>query len=639
MKRPEDSARVRAEPQSPDDPAFLRAVLEAMPAFVARIDENDCLAYINRLQPGFILQDVLGQPVYGFLQEEYHEVQRQAIERVRASGEPQRFHCEGAGADGTIAHYDSCLVPIRGHKDICLVAWDVTDHVTRSVALARSEAKLRVAVEAARLGVWSWDLPSNQVEWNQRMFEITGAPEPVAGPEYLERYVHPEDREFMRGDIGRATAGEKPQFLAHRILRPDGQVRWVKPVGTITRDREGRTVGYAGCLLDVTVDTQAEVRLREAQKTDAVGNLTAGVAHNFNNMLGVILPAIDAAIPHTDNHGQGLLREAAEAAGRAAALVSELMTFAGQRRSGKPVTTDMKEVLASVVSICRKTLDRRIDLSVDVPDQLSPVRCDPTAIEQVLLNLVLNARDAVSSPETSQPKIRLSVKELMSSPSGSGRLRQQHVRLRVEDNGIGMTEAVRARLFEPFFTTKPLDKGTGLGLATSQATVKNYGGYIEVDSSPARGSTFDVFLPVTEACASEPTRAPAPPTGSLQGRRVLIVDDEAAVRRVIVAGLTEEGVLTIGASSAEQATLHLESGFSPDLVLLDRSMPGWPAARAVGEIRRLAPKARILFFTGQEVPPQEATLVDGLLRKPMRMTVLREALAAWIEPLAVDPPA
>jgi CheY-like chemotaxis protein len=338
----------------------------------------------------------------------------------------------------------------------------------------------------------------------------------------------------------------------------------------------------------------------------------------------VILPAVETALldPSLAERPQTrrLLEDATHATRRAAQLVAQLMASAGQRAAAPRERVDLSKLLEAVVSMCRQTIDRQCALELTLEQPTAPVLGDAAALEQVFLNLILNARDALSERTRTTPSIQVELAVLGGATPCA--------RVVVRDNGAGMSDVVKQRLFEPFFTTKLPGQGTGLGLATSRATIHSHGGSIEVSSQLGKGTACEVRLPL--AAAQEPRPERASVANRARASRVLLVDDEPAIRSVVRQVLEAQGHEVVEAESGKQAVQQLEAGFDAQLVLLDRSMPGWPAWRAVSELRSRIPGVPIVFFTGQDVPANEAALVEEVLFKPLSLEDLQAVIDKWL---------
>jgi PAS domain S-box-containing protein len=305
--------------------------------------------------------------------------------------------------------------------------------------------------------------------------------------------VHPDDRRRITDAIARNT-GKGPYELEYRFVRADGTVRWASSRSTEIRNPDGSLHRVVGVATDITERKQLELQLRHSQKMEAIGQLAGGIAHDFNNLLAVITgnavflrQTLDPSDPHTER-----VIEIEEAASRAAALTKRLLGFS--RRSGptlKPI--DLRQLVTEVVELLRRTLDSSIAVEVEQPEVLDSVLADATEISQVLLNLCLNARDAMPGGGRLTIRTGRGRPELHHAQPGASSRGYAH--LSVEDTGHGIPEDIRSRIFEPFFTTKPEGQGTGLGLAIAASVVKQHGGFIECTTSADAGTKFTVYLP------------------------------------------------------------------------------------------------------------------------------------------------
>ena len=541
---------------------------------------------------------------------------------------------------GETRHVQNFLAPIRMGDAIVGtlgVNVDITDLKRAEVerlhalqSLRESEEKLRMAVDAAGVGLWSWDLQTDEVSWEAPLRAIFGLPPgttPVGRDGYLA-LVHPDDR--ARAAAGIADGVAKGRWEdEYRIVRADGAVRWVMVKGTVLNDH-GRVV-VLGALLDVSQRRQRDEEQRRAQRLEAVGQLTAGVAHNFNNLLMGMLSYLELAARVASPEVAPLVHGARESADRAATLVRQLMTYAGRNR---PVARSVEAVGAlveSVVALCRTTFDRRIAFEL---------HCDPYAcatmaaplIEQSVLNVLINARDALGDPGLARPTVKVAVDVVRAeSPELDGRARD-HVRIRIADNGVGMDAATAARVFEPFFTTKEVGKGTGLGLATAYAIFREHEGWIACESVPGQGAMFSLYLPVDRggvlrgATSSEPELA----TGGTE--TILVVDDEASIRHVLPLMLRSAGYTVMTVASGPQALdLLVDPGVAKEvaLILLDVSMPGMPSLELRRRLRELVPRARVVYFTGHSFDATDTD--DVVLEKPATQQQLLQTVRQTLD--------
>jgi two-component system cell cycle sensor histidine kinase/response regulator CckA len=586
---------------------LLHTIVEHAPAFLTAITPDGRLVATGRTSEAF--GSVIGRSVFEFTEPAEHTLMRRAYARVCETKQPLIYESTGQGENGEPNHtYIVRAVPVIEHdtvKTIVLIPTDITDRVRLERALEHSEAKLRFAVAATRMGLWSWDLERDAVTWDERVLEIFGVSEPPADQRQYLALIHPEDRPLVVSALEQATRTGVYASFEHRLAQPmNGVERWVLGTGTVLKNPGGQATGLMGGALDITAQKSVAAQLQRAQRVEALGQLTAGLAHNFNNLLGAIIPNIELGLQHPASEDRAPLKAALDASLQARDLVKKLTSLTRQRPTEAAKWSDPREVLERAAAICRATFPREIQLTLTLPPKTRHVSIDASDLDQVVLNLLLNARDAF---EQSQGRSRL-IEVMLDDVSGP-----RHVRLRVRDNGAGMSTAVQARIFEPFFTTKPTHRGSGLGLADAVLRLQDADGTIECHSAVGEGTTFTVLLPEAPAPIARPARAAAQPIAS-NGETILIVDDEAGVRTAIGRLLTQKGYEVLEAESAEQARATLTvRGAAVSLILLDQSMPNESGPEALPSLKRLT-DAPIVLFTGGvgDVPPG----IAGLLEKP-----------------------
>jgi PAS domain S-box-containing protein len=607
--------------------AMLESVLMAVPVFISNLDPDLNIRFLNRYQPGHSPETVVGTSVFAYVAEEDRAITHEHIDRARKSGQVVSYTLHKAsGAHGAPASYVTRVAPVRepdGRVGACLAFMDISEEMRRERTLQEMQEKLTLALDATGLGLWSWDLVTKQCFWDERMRALHACDEAIAPETYIERVVHPDDREFLRHATENVAESGPFYETAYRIVRADGGTRWLLTVGRAVRDESGKSIKIMGGALDVTRQRELEEQLRNAQKMDALASLTAGVAHNFNNMLAVIIPVLELATQRAPALDQALLDEATHAAMRAAELVQQLMTFAGKRPTEKRVNSDIVSCVHTAVSICRRLFDTEICLDVEpLPGPLA-IACDPGQLEQVLVNLLLNARDAIKQAQRPDGLVHV---RMHRNDDQDSRASGTWVCIDVIDNGAGMSEAVLARLFEPFFTTKPTGKGTGLGLATSFAIAREHGGTLACVASSPKGTHFSLRLPlVVETAPSEPRRRVTAPI--VRGTTVLVVDDDTAVRSAVRSSLRASAMLTYEAASGAEALELLKQQPQIQVVLIDRSMPGGDGEHYIERIRALAGQARVILFSGGVVEPEVARMADAVIAKPSAGSRLAAAIA------------
>src|SRR5262245_19477414 len=395
-------------------------------------------------------------------------------------------------------------------------------------ALEDSERRYRQIVESTSEGISVLDENNITTFANQRFAEMLGYErEEILGRSTLE-FMDDEAKEFARTRLARRREGVGEHYRT-RLLHKDGQTVWVSISGNPLFDELGEYTGSLGLFTDVTDLVKAEEererlqdQLNQAQRLETVGLLAGGVAHDFNNLLSVIQGYAElAAVEVADRPGAvEAVEEIKRATGRAAALTRRLLTLS-RRDVAQPEVVDLREIVSDVRRLLARTLGKHVDLRLEFPDELPPVAVDVKQLEQVLLNLAVNARDAM--PDGGELRIELS--ETTGGPGG------RQVRLSVEDTGTGMPPDVLERAFDPFFTTKPAAEGTGLGLPTVYGIITQSGGQVTIDSELGRGTRVLVQLPAVAAEVASKARGDEVDPAPANGQTILLVDDEDAVRR------------------------------------------------------------------------------------------------------------
>ncbi|MCL6430309.1 MAG: PAS domain-containing protein [Anaerolineae bacterium] len=419
------------------------------------------------------------------------------------------------------------------------------------------------------------------------------------GDGWLES-VYEEDRAAFGGALRRALPGRDPFELECRLRRHDGQYRWFLIVGRPYRDLDGRFAGYLASCYDVTERKRLEDQVRQSQKMEAIGRLAGGIAHDFNNLLTAITGyatfARDALPP--DSPSRDDLNQVLRSADRATSLVRQLLVFS-RRQPSAPVLTNLNEVIINLGRMLRPLISEDVELLTIPGSDLGTVRVDPGQIEQVLINLVVNAGDAMPSGG----KVTI---ETANVTLDAGYARQhvgvspgEYVMLAVSDTGCGMTDEVKAHIFEPFFTTKEPGKGTGLGLATSYGIVKQNGGHIWFYSEPGKGTTFKIYFPRMP----EPPAEAEDPTDALEllgAQTVLLVEDDAAVRSFAARGLREAGYVVLEAANGPQALgVAARHHRGPiDLLVTDLVMPQMSGEELARRLQATYPQLKALFISG-----------------------------------------
>jgi two-component system cell cycle sensor histidine kinase/response regulator CckA len=595
-----------------------RMVLEYLPEIVCLLDRNLALIYLSRTIPGRTVSEMLGMSAAELVMPDHREHFVAAFERAWCSREPQTVEFPSVSG----LSWQTRFVPIQCDgvvEQMLAASLDVTERTREQEALRQSDSRVRHAISVAGMGTWTLDWRVASMVWDDALcaiFGITQAEVPRTVEQLLER-VHPDDLERVRSLSARGRETGDFGEVEYRIIRPSGEVRHVLAKASVLYDAQGRAFGTLGAMFDVSVRKRLEEQLYQRQKMEAVGELTAGIAHNFNNVLSIILPNLELCIEDSPPAVVERLTDMEQAALRAADLVRQLMLFARPDAQASKVTLDPTMTLRRMAAICQTTFDRAIRFDLEIAPDVPNVCANPGQLEQVLLNICLNARDSLEGARNAYPRIALSA---TCTPTGG-------VCIRVSDNGPGMDEQTRARVFEPFFTTKEAGRGTGLGLATAYAIIADHGGRVTCESHPGEGATFDIELPgaVSPELGSSPGSARPVPS---RGRgTILLVDDDEAVRRATRSMLMRCGYQVLEGVDGDDALAVLETRCGTiDLVVLDRSMPGRSGDDVLADLRALAPDMPVVLLSGQPFDAESIARANATLLKPISSDALLHTL-------------
>jgi PAS domain S-box-containing protein len=501
------------------------------------------------------------------------------------------------------------------------VVEDVTAEKETQDRLARSEAELAEALRISGMGRWRLDLATQRFELSDVICQQFGIDVATFDPTIanIVALAVPEDRHVIETAFQQVRGGGETAEFEYRLRRPDGAVRQRWARAGLERDTAGRPAAIVGVCQDITERREAAAQLAHASRMAALGQLTGGIAHDVNNMLTVVSLNLDLladdVVPGT--MGAEALEAAQRAAAGGAALTAQLLAFA-RRQPLRPEAVDVAGLFDELRPMLARTLGRGVTTSVEAAPGTAPVMADAAQLRSALLNLAINARDAMPGGGT----IRITA-----APGEGGT-----VAFAVADQGSGMAKEVAARAFEPFFTTKPAGKGTGLGLSQVYGFVTQSQGTIAIDSAPGEGTVVRFALPV-----AMPRPAPAAAGGNAlpPGAAVLVVEDEPQLRAALEAMCRGAGITVAVAASAAEALGRIEAGFRPDLLFTDLNLGPGPDGVALAAVaRRRVPGLKVMFATGFAA---EVELPDDvpLLRKPYAREALLAALAEALKTEAV----
>jgi PAS domain S-box-containing protein len=610
----------------------LRTVVTKAPVVFFALDANGTFTLSEGraleklgLQPG----QVVGQSVFQLYQQ-YPNI----LESARRALSGEEFTSSGLLPDLDL-FFETHWTPIRSPEGKLAgtigIAVDISDRMRNGRARNEAEALYRSLVEqlAAVTYIAVLGLEGNWLFVSPQINALLGytPQEWLADAANWIRHVHPEDRSIVAAAEDAAVAGNC--FRAeYRVFRRDGTMLWINDSGSLVPGPDGRHLLH-GVLIDVTEQKQLQTRLAQTERMEAVGQLASGVAHDFNNLL-TIIKGYSSMLMERNPQGPDARAaiEIQQAADRAASLTHQLLAF-GRKHTLQPRVLDLNAVVRGLEKMLRRVLSENVELTIHTPPSLGFVKADPVQMEQVLLNLVVNARDAM--PKGGRLTISTAARRI-ESDSGQDETfirAGEYIALSVADTGTGMDAATRARIFEPFFTTKEVGKGTGLGLATVYGIVKQSNGHIGVESEPGCGSAFCVSLPRVEN-ESAATRKPAMAQTHKRGTgTILLAEDEPLLRELGQAILAQAGyeVLTAPNSDALKSLLTEHSG-TIDLLLTDVIMPGISGPELVRLVRESRPNIRVLYMSGYSADEIEDLDRDaGFLQKPFTPSELTAKVA------------
>ncbi|MBI4879993.1 MAG: PAS domain S-box protein [Planctomycetes bacterium] len=532
--------------------------------------------------------------------------------RIRSFAAEKRY----VRRDGSIVWVDlsvSAMAKAGEAPEYCIaVAQDISARKQAEAALARSEALLRETQAIARAGGWEYDAVTRKVTWTEEVYKILGVARDfdASDPERALSFCAPESLPLVQDAFARALERAEPFDLEFELIRAGRERVWGRAVGRPVI-REERVARIAGNLVDVTERRRAEAeradleeRLRHAQKMEAVGQLAGGVAHDFNNILTAILGSVElAAAALADDGGtargvEDALHEIRLGAERAAALTRQLLAFS-RRQISRPRLVDLGRTLGDMEMMLRRLLSENIALEVRRGPDLWQARVDPGQIEQVVMNLAVNARDAMPNGGRLVFETRNVTLDQDFVAARPELLPGPHVLLAVSDTGCGMDAKTLERAFEPFFTTKDVGRGTGLGLSTVYGIVRQSRGHIAVHSAPGQGTGFEIFLPADASVPGESVQArrvALPPTGI---ETILVCEDDLAVRDLTRRMLEGGGYNVLAASNAKEALeVAARHGAPIHLLLTDVIMPGMDGGKLASEMAARDPALKVLYISG-----------------------------------------
>ncbi|MDX5364922.1 MAG: PAS domain S-box protein [Alphaproteobacteria bacterium] len=576
--------------------------------------------------------DILVDPDAG--QDELGRVRQVMAQGLRAHGE-----FAALSKDGRRIWLEADLAPVRDEKGE-LTHWvaverDVTERRQKEEQLRISDERYRLATLATHDVIWDWDFEAETIVWNDNMFGTLGfdPAEVPLSPEFWESRIHEEDRDrVLDGLYGVVNGTESNWTDQYRFMHADGRALSVIDRGFILRDETGKAIRMVGSIIDVTEQRSLEERMRQSQKMEVVGQMTGGVAHDFNNLLTVILGNAELLADQLQDRERlkALAEMTASAAQRGAQLTHRLLAFA-RRQPLEPKPVDVNGLVAGMEGLFRGTFSEDIEIDLAPRGDLWVTELDPGQLEVALLNLVVNARDAM--PDGGKLTIETDNVELDADYASRHNEVEpgDYVMISVSDTGCGMSKEVVERAFEPFFTTKDVGKGSGLGLSMVFGFVKQSGGHAKIYSEEGEGTTVRLYFPRVKSGQVEAVEHRAIDDVAGGSEHILVVEDDTLVRDHLVAQLRDLGYRVTDASSGPEAYEIIKRMDDIDLLFTDVVMPGGMNGRQLADAAlKLRPGLKVLYTSGytENAIIHHGRLDPGvhLLSKPYR----RQEMAAKV---------
>ena len=655
--------RKRAEEALAKSERFYRTVLSSIHEDILVIDRDYRIRDINNSALktlGVAREKAIGHYCYEIshhLGAPCHEHGEQCpLGRVFETDESVNCHHLHVGTDGTRVYVDILMSPMKDEEGnvthVVAAARDVTDLFESREELQRSQNLLNDSQEIAKIGGWEYDVIKGKMTWTNEVYRIYGVDKDydIDDIEKDTSFYSEEDQPIIRQAFASAVAHGRPYDLELRLNAGDGMHKRVRTMGKPVLEN-GKVVRVVGNIIDMTGRKKAaeerlslQEQLRQSQKVEAIGQLAGGIAHDFNNALTVILGNAEMVLGDVDKNDPfyGVVEEIKKAGERASRLTRQLLAFS-RKQILRPEILNLNEVVSGMERMLGRMILENIELKTELVPDLGLVEADHGQIEQVIINLAVNARDAMPGGgkltiETKNVELDdIYARKHLAVAPGS------YVMLAVSDTGIGITKEVQERIFEPFFTTKEEERGTGLGLSTVYGIVKQSKGNIWVYSEPGKGAAFKIYLPRVERAGVERKDGAGEEIQTPYGSEtVLAVEDEELVRKVVSKFLDKFGYTVLVAANGEEALRICREHKGPiHLLLTDVVMPGLSGKELATQLRELRPELKVLFMSGytDNAIVKHGILEDGIafVQKPFTHQALvwkvREVLG--VEPLVL----
>lgn len=585
---------------------------------------------------GYSEAEVLGKSISILAPPERADEILEILEKIKNGEHVHHFETLRRKKDGTHLFMSLTVSPIySAEKRIVgasVIGRDVTERKLIEERIRHSEEQFRLIAENVADLIAVLDMDGRRVYLSPSYRSVLGDPEQLKGTDGF-RDIHPDDRERVRQAFRKAAKTGAGQRIEYRLKDREGNVRNIEAKASLIRDGNGEISQVVVVSRDVTEERRLAAQFLRAQRMESIGTLAAGIAHDLNNVLSPILMAIEV-LRHkvSDPRGQELLTTIETSAKRGSDIIRQVLAF-GRGVGGDRVLVQLRHIIKEVVAIAAETFPKSIKIETDIPRELWTVSADPTQMQQVLMNVMVNARDAMPDGGTlviSAENVTLDGKyarlHVEAKPG-------EYVTLAITDTGTGIPASIRNRVFEPFFTTKKLGSGTGLGLSTTLGIIKSHDGFINLYSEEGEGTTVRIYIPATSAAPGVPQESVNAVVPLGHGEVILIIDDEEAIREIMKETLQSYGYEALLAKNgAEGVVIFTDNRQSIRAVIIDMMMPVMDGTATITALHEIDPDVKIiatsgLVTKGRVTAPQDS-IVKAFLTKPHTAEKLLRALAA-----------
>lgn len=648
--------RKRAEERLKLEREQLLSIFDSINEVITVIDaENYEILYVNKFVRDRYGEDIIG----GLCHKEIHGLDTPCGTctkdiAIGLCGEPYRWDYHNPTTNKHYLATDRIIRWTDGRDAKFHLGIDVTERRKAEEALRTSEAQLSNALIMAHLGHWEYDVTEDIFTFNDHFYKIFRTTAELMGgytmssAEYARRFVHPDDLEVVSDEIRKAIETTDPNYsrqLEHRIIYADGDTGHISVRFFVVKDDLGRTVKTYGVNQDISDREKAEQEQRQlrdqlfqAQKMEAIGTLTGGIAHDFNNLFTIINGYAELILSGKteDDPSYADLSKILNTGFKGADLVQRLLALSKKGESS-PQPLDLNDTVENSSKLMERTFPKMIQTEMILQEDLDMVNADATQVQQVLMNLCINAREAMPDGGRLRIETRNTFVDEEYCSSHPGARSGRHVFIQVSDTGIGMNKETMDRVFDPFFTTKGWDfrKGTGLGLSVVKGIVEQHGGWVTCQSEPGKGTTFRMYFPAIEDAPT--VDKPGAPAEKVPGKgKILLVDDEEDVRGLGKRILERSGYTAIAAANGKEALkTYAREQSSIALVILDLIMPQMGGEKCLEELLKIDPNVKVIVSTGHSLDARErlrlVSSARGFVNKPYGVTQLVQAVKEVME--------